>query len=1044
MKITDAMIRRIASGAIYSRGNSYFKAGRVHLKNCTDNEINAAVDGGHMYTVQLRINEDDIDYMFCTCPYYGTMNCACKHIVAAAMQYRAEYSRAEISSGNDVIARELCLEYKKEEKEREIFPAVFCLNIHTPGYNRDRGYYSVEIHNGITGRGIDAIKFSDAYISGKTYKLGREIIYSPERHTFTEADGRVMDYIAHIVENSGIIMLGMQPSGSYHLNIGQSGVKRMLEFENANIELRIDGEYYDNTDRYYENPDILVDINAAGNGISLSVINHGTAVVPDGTWFLFENGLYKTDSDFRDWYMPIYNAMRKEKRTQIDFKGDNAVGFVRNILPRVRGCHGVTENGLDETVVNCEPHFSVYFDKYTDNMTVGISAAVRVSYGDISFTVPNEAYDSERILIRDNEREKYILSYFKKFSHTSERYILTEDDKIYDFIIRTLPELLKHSDVYYSDTFKNMTVPRKPEISLRADYRFDVDLLETDIETTLDDDEIRGILAAVREKKKYYRVKDGGFIDLSDRDGMRMLEIIGSLGFKDDEISAGKKSTAKNNMMYLAGLSGTRGIHFGSGFSQMYDRLKNIKAYIPPELEDVLRGYQKAGLDWFTQLCAFGFGGILADDMGLGKTLQVIAFVCSQKSNTPALIVAPSSLIYNWQNEINKFMPGKTSLIIEGKKPERKYRMQNYGDYDFIITSYPLLRRDIEEYGSMEFEFCFIDEAQHIKNPGTMNAASVKRINAKHKFALTGTPIENSLTELWSVFDFLMPGYLYSLSEFTERFEKPVMRDVPGAAERLKEKIAPFLLRRMKNDVLDELPEKVESVIYAELTSEQKKMYAAYAAMAKREFLEMSEDGYAKNKIQILAMLTRLRQICCHPSLFDAAYKKDSGKLLLLEELIDSSLSAGHRVIIFSQFTSMLDIIRARLEKGHISSFYLSGKTSAAERTDMADRFNGGESDVFLISLKAGGTGLNLIGADTVIHYDPWWNPAVTEQASDRVYRIGQTKNVQIIKLVSKGTIEEKIIQLQEKKKSLADGIITAGGVNIGRMSKTEILALLS
>ncbi len=451
-----------------------------------------------------------------------------------------------------------------------------------------------------------------------------------------------------------------------------------------------------------------------------------------------------------------------------------------------------------------------------------------------------------------------------------------------------------------------------------------------------------------------------------------------------------------------------------------------------------------AGVHGLTQLSTLGFGGILADDMGLGKTLQVIAFVLSEKCKKPALIVTPSSLTYNWQNEIARFAPSARSVIIDGAKEERAQKLENIDGEDFVITSYPLLRRDIAMYKEMDFAYMFIDEAQYIKNPKTMNARSVKRIKAGGYFALTGTPIENSLTELWSIFDYAMSGYLYSHSEFVSRFERSIVKEnSEKAMNELRARIKPFVMRRMKKDVLSELPEKIENTMLADLVPEQRRLYDAYLLTAKSEAASIMADGDSRSgQLRILSLLMRLRQICCHPVLFDDAYKKDSGKLEMLVELTESAKSAGHRILIFSQFTSMLAIIRQRLESLDLKCFYIDGSTPSMERNALAQRFNDGEGDVFLVSLKAGGTGLNLTGADTVIHYDPWWNPAVMDQASDRAYRIGQTKAVQVIKLASRNTIEEKIIKLQDKKRVLADGVIQANTAMLSRLSKAEILAL--
>ena len=439
---------------------------------------------------------------------------------------------------------------------------------------------------------------------------------------------------------------------------------------------------------------------------------------------------------------------------------------------------------------------------------------------------------------------------------------------------------------------------------------------------------------------------------------------------------------------------------------------------------------------------------ILNLDTGLGKTYVTLSFLSKhyrKKTKTPILIICPACNISDpWKKELANYEEeGLSCYIYHGTQKEilATNNTLKLEGFDFIITSYPLLRRDLDLYMDYEFSYMFIDESQNIKNPDTMNAKTVKKIKAGRKFALSGTPVENNLTELWSVFDFVMKGYLYSRKEFSKSFDKiKNIEENKEAIEELRLKIKPFVLRRMKKDVLSELPEKIENTIYSEFLPEQKNMYEAFLALARNEVSEIIDDS--KSSMRVLTLLLRLRQICCHPSLFDNNYKKDSGKLLLLDEIISSAVSHGHRILIFSQFTSMLDIIAKRLTKNGYEYFMIDGNTSSYKRIEMSNRFNRGEKEIFLISLKAGGTGLNLTGADTVILYDPWWNPAVMEQASDRAYRIGQTKAVQVIKLAARGTIEEKILKLQEAKKDLADSVICKNEKTISGLTRNEILNL--
>ncbi|MCX7715028.1 MAG: DEAD/DEAH box helicase [Clostridia bacterium] len=1034
MQITDEMIQEICSKTIYMRGLDYFRQGRVHLRRRDTNIISAIVDGDDLYDVHIRFFQDKIKDYFCSCPYYQTMQSTCKHIVAVLKQRQAELTEYDnFTDENDIIASNLCKEFNSLERQKEKFRLFLTIRLNT-SYRRNCEYF-IELKYEKSSLQIN--RFLEAYSKNTQYKINTKSVYSKDHFSFDDMQIKILDLLAEAYQNKFSDGSG-HVNAATSLNICPYTAKRLFELlDEDNFELFINGLPCHDLRIKNENPDILIDILGDSQQIHLSISESGLALTPDGSWFFYEGDLYRTDPKWQSWFMPIYNALNSENRTQIRFKGDNAINFAAKVLPVIKDKHGVAAQGLDDMIINEHPAFEVYFDKYKN----GISAVIKALYGSFSIRLPSAEGNKNKIIVRDYFAEENILSYFKNFNIADGIYVLEDDDDIYEFISNTLHTI--PCALYYSNAFEQIRPKRKLDIKGHIRYNYDIDLLEADFESDLSPDEIRGILSAVRLKKKYYRLPDGSFLDVyEDASSFELLE---KLNFNDNDIKNSKKLLQKHNLLYLAGLAdaGLKGFYLDNSFIDAVNKIKNIKACIPDYMSNVLRTYQKYGVNWFKQLSELGLGGILADDMGLGKTLQVIAFVCGENKAEPALIICPSALTYNWLNEIQRFSPSSNALIIDGTKKEREALIKNYKAYDFIITSYPLLRRDIQMYSDLHFCYCFIDEAQHIKNYKTMNAKSVKKINADRCFALTGTPIENSLSELWSIFDFIMPGYLYSYSEFFQRFERPISKeDDSDSFSNLKDKIKPFILRRMKTDVLSELPEKIENTVYAELTTEQKKLYMAYLASAKNEISSLVQDRYENNKIRILALLTRLRQICCHPSLFDAEYKKESGKLLLLEELLSDAVGAGHRALVFSQFTSMLEIIKKRLVKLGISYFYLDGSIPSHERTKLADKFNAGENSVFLISLKAGGTGLNLIGADTVIHYDPWWNPSVMDQASDRAYRIGQKKAVQVIKLASKGTIEEKIIKLQEKKRSLADGIITANKTTIGGLSKEELLAL--
>ena len=1032
MQITENMIRKICSPTMYKRGLEYFKEWRVHLRKREENLITAVVDGDELYSVNVKLGDGEVTEYFCTCPYYETMNAACKHIIAALKQRQTELEEgADFVDENDKLAMQLCGDYISASEAKKQLHAKFIFYISKGKAGAD---YSMSLEvDGIEVHGVE--EFLEKYIKGEEFKFDRYNKYNPRGHEFPPAQDELIKILAETYESRSA-SAQMYMKAAYRASFGSMAAQRIFPLlKHVDYSVVFDGMTLGRVRIADENPDIIIDIDGGDGEITMSVSERGFALTRGGEWFLYENTIYRTDAEWRGYFMPIYRALASEGRTQLSFRGDNSILFATHVLPHLRDRHGVIARGIDDLVISEKPFFEIYFDTI-DN---GITAVVLAKYGNLSVKLPSDAPADGKIVVRDFESEKAVMSSFASFADDNGTLSLYSDRDIYIFLSDEIPRLEKMARLFFSDRFKSLTITDDVPIRASVSYMSHIDLLEAGFESNLSYEQISGILNAVKLKKSFYRMSNGSFIDLEHSRQLGTLNLLNQLDFTYEDLRVGTKTVPKYHALYLNSLDSVKK---NKSFVAFMENMKKIKPAVPENLEGVIRGYQRDGMEWLTQLAYLGFGGILADDMGLGKTLQVIAYIHGIKPDKPCLIVAPSALLYNWQNEINKFIPDAKSLIIDGVRDEREKRMKEIDSYEFIITSYPLLRRDIALYSEKEFSYCFIDEAQHIKNPRTMSAHSVKKINARHKFALTGTPIENSLMELWSIFDFIMPGYLYSAHEFRTKYEMPLVKDGDKmTANTFRARIKPFMLRRMKRDVLTELPDKIENTIYAELTPEQKDVYSAYLAVARQQTKEYLEEG-GQGRMKILSLIMRLRQICCHPVLFDENYKKDSAKLDLLLELISNARSAGHRVLVFSQFTSMLSIISEKLDEAECEYFYLDGHTPSKERSELSRRFNGGERDVFLISLKAGGVGLNLTGADTVIHYDPWWNPAVMDQASDRAYRIGQTKAVQIMRLAAKGTIEEKIIQLQENKRNLADDIVRVNTETFASLTDKEILSL--
>lgn len=627
-------------------------------------------------------------------------------------------------------------------------------------------------------------------------------------------------------------------------------------------------------------------------------------------------------------------------------------------------------------------------------------------------------------------------------------YLDANKDSTYEFVQSGLPFLAKYCDIFVSEDLQKLGT--KSKFSMQVGISVKNNLLAIDVDSVdIPKDELASVLQAYKRKKKFHKLKDGKLLYL-ESDQLEQLDKMMEtydVSIKDMEdghfdMDMYRLFSVEQDAMDSEYLS----FHREESFKEIVESFQQVstKEYaIPLHYQPILREYQKYGYQWLQTMSEYGFGGILADDMGLGKTVQMIAVLeANKKEDGISIVICPSSLVLNWQDEIHKFSKTLKCVSIYGPLSHRKEILEAYQEYDVLITSYDYLRRDIELYEDIHFAYIVLDEAQYIKNLKTKNAITVKKLHGQHRFALTGTPIENSLAELWSIFDFLMKGYLYNYHYFQSHYEGPIVKEKDEEKQReLKKLIEPFILRRTKKEVLVELPEKIENTMTIDFNEEERKLYLANLMQVNNELQEQLQTD-KMDRMAVLAMLTRLRQICCEPRVVFDNIHHPSSKMEGCLELIRNLKENNHKVLLFSSFTSVLDLLAKQLDKEEISYYMLTGKTDKDKRRQLVNDFQKDKTTVFLISLKAGGTGLNLTAAEAVIHFDPWWNMSAQNQATDRAHRIGQKNTVQVFKLIMKDSVEEKILELQNKKKNLADTFVENNDGSITSMSAKDIVDL--
>lgn len=1089
-QLTKDDIKDIFTNAVYRRGRGYYQEGRVKdlFYDPVGNIWAAKVRGTKTYEVTIEEDEGGISSE-CNCPAYNQYWEPCKHIAAVMLKIQDSIKRNSVTGSYQNDNLSFLDRKRKQEEDRQAayvkqltnqfiqgFSSIsrvskeqktaspnvplmveWILKLYKPYYS-SKQFLTLEMKVGqkrtyVVKKIKDFLKAIEIQVQ---YPFAKNFTYDPTEQEFSQVDQEIINLLLDAIKYEEIYQ---ELQSNIYRNYGSPDerafiippvladeILKRLEKIESRIEF---GNISFNQIKIYQTElpfSIQLDKGKADDfQLDLTALLTFKYLELYG-YILSDNHFYKISDDQQLLIKELKKLIELSNSPILPIALDQIEPFISQVMPRMKK---IGQLEISENVSSQIAKFPLEAKMYVDRIEDLLHASLKFHYGEIKIN-PFEQATLEKggpILMRDAEKERAIMEVLESTSlrFNGKLLYVEGEDEIFEFLYEIIPQLEDKIEIFLTSAVRSFVLPDKHAPVTNIDVDSSGNWLEVSFDMAgIEQEEIRNIIRSVVEKKKYYRLPSGAFVSLESEEFQTIQNMLQELKIKP---SQWKKDTIQlplyrgmqlDEMFDKKNGSNSK---YGKQFRRLLNRLKNpeeLEFELPDLLQANLRDYQNYGFQWLKTLSHYRLGGILADDMGLGKTLQSIAFILSErnkeKETKPALIVAPASLVYNWKNEFQKFAPSLTTDVMIGTPGERMERLQSEVLPDVWITSYPTLRQDIDSYTQHEFSTLILDEAQAIKNYATKTARAVRDVQAETRFALSGTPIENSIDELWSIFQTILPDFFPSQKEFRQLEPAKVAK-----------MIRPFLLRRVKKDVLKELPEKIETVNYSELTKQQKELYLAYLEKIQRETKEsLQAEGFQKSRIKILAGLTRLRQLCCHPSLFLENYNGDSGKLQQLMEIVGNAIENGRRLLIFSQFTSMLSIIREQLAKAGLNFFYLDGQTAPKERVQMVDRFNQGESDIFLISLKAGNTGLNLTGADTVILYDLWWNPAVEEQAAGRAHRIGQKNVVQVIRLITHGTIEEKIYELQQSKKELIETIVQPGDQAASRITEQEIREILN
>ncbi len=1033
MKFNFKCIKELAAPGSWRRGYDYYKKGQIIKAELMGNEVKASVKGSFQdkYDIKLRFTQKKVNAT-CTCPLEEEW---CKHAVCV---------------GLESIKRHYYEQFLAEKTGKEFIPEE---DENLPKNPQGSYKFIFNAPDDAKYVGIQIIDRSKNEIVKNIETILRFIVDAQKQangnFTLNDAQKKELALLQHIFKFELV-----KKNVIWH-NIPLNRVDAVIPFL-AQVEEVVDSESKKRI-LFESEPwklTLTVNVSVAGN-VLLAL--HWKRPSPEDTlpleelkcfaknikWARYKNCIVPLDTDLAT--LPAYLT----KSTFTDIRDADGGKFVYEELPKLKQLTNVeVYEKLEQLILEQRPPVSVLTLEKTETGSLRASLdfeydGISVPYGKLAektpyVTVKKPKEDLIYWVKRDlqKEEEAYQNLLISKFTPTQTNNLVIEGDFAIDFYNYLLPNAREVWKVREPDDLSEFKISRSPlKITASIDFSESADSFEVELYCTVGKSEVdyEVIQRYFQQGQKYFYLEDRGNIEIPSN---RMMKITSALNTVDAvEIEKNRYIIKTFRAGIVAELEEQEVVtKMSRKFKAFWSKISSFNAMeetpLPRAIKGELRKYQKKGYSWLWFLYSYGLNGILADDMGLGKTLQALTLIQKSKEKDGGavnLVVCPTSVVFNWEAEIEKFAPKLSYLTLTGAT--RKSLFKNIPKNDVVITSYALLRRDIESLKKYNFRTVVLDESQNIKNYESQTSQAARELNAFHRLAMSGTPIENNLTELWSTFDFLMPGFLYDINEFNYRYGIPIQeKEDKTIGNRLKKQVYPFILRRLKRDIAKDLPAKIENIAYCHMTPEQRDFYIDVLDSTRQEiFNKISKEGLEKSKMSVFSALLRLRQICCHPMLFEDGREKhinESGKFDHLKEMLEEIISEGHRVLLFSQFVQMLDIIKGWLDKDGIKYSYLTGSTK--DRKEVVNEFNSNPKiPIFLISLKAGGTGLNLTGADYVIHYDPWWNPAVEDQATDRAHRIGQTKNVFVYRLITKNSVEEKIMKLKERKRDLVDSVIS-------------------